>query len=151
MLGNRTTAAPAKVTLGRMNTSSDRTPWAVKSISLIPAMLAQDRMSGPKPTRACVEHIRSREACRRVPFHGVTRTQPAECRLHRDATEGAEGGRRTGLYPELHRQEPADLAHRQAARHRPRYLEPVFLAHPAGHRGRGAARRLRGAGGRHPA
>src|SRR5258708_17613993 len=152
MLENRTTAAAAKVTLGRMDTSSDRTPWAVKSISLIPAMLAQDRMSpGPKPPRACVEHIRSREACRRVAFHGVTGAQPAECRLHPDATEGAEGGRRTGLYPELHRPEPADLAHRQAARHRPGYLESVFLAPPARHRRPGAARRLRGAGRRHPA
>ena len=55
------------------------------------------------------------------------------------------------LHAELRRQEPAHAAHRQAAGHGPRHLEPVLLADPAGHRRRGAARGLRGAGRRHAA
>ena len=97
------------------------------------------------------EHLRGRETGR-----GVTATvsrvlsRPRSW-LRKHARARPAGGRIIGVRAEFRRQEPADAAHRQAARHRSRHLQSVLFADPAGHRGRGAARGLRGALRRHAA
>ena len=130
----------------------DFTPRLVKSISLMPAMLAQDSIAPRSRAAGPVSNIYEVAKRAGVSPSTVSRvlSQPNVVSI-KTRLKVLQGGRRPRLHSQLDRQEPAHVPHRQAARHRPRHLEPVLLAHPAGHRGRRAARGLRGARRRHAA
>src|SRR5688500_2930666 len=85
-----------------------------------------------------VQHLRSRETCRRVDGDRVARAQPPGCGGPGDPAKSDAGRGTAWLRTQLRSQEPQDAALTEDPDYGPRPVQSLLFTDPPGHRRRGA-------------